>query len=714
MARSLRRGLLLALLSLPLLLALAAEEAQAQTTTLAISAPADASEGGFHARDLEFTVTLSAAVSSTVNFEVCFTGTATIHKPDTSVSSPHYPDIPDGADYQAVSGIGDSSFTVWNSNCVTSSISSSAISAAANATVGIRVQGDFDLEPDETVTATLSFTGDTSHGVTLGTSRVTHTILDDDNFLRISAPADANEGDSGTRDLEFAVSLSGRENSTVFFRVCFTGSATIHKPDTAVGEGMGGPYPAIPAAADYQAISALENPAWFTVWNSNCVSDFIISGFTSPSPASTVGIRLKGDTDVESNETVIATLSITGNTSHGVTLAPGGSRVTHTILNDDVFSVPDDWALKPADVEGGDSFRLLFVTSSGRNAYSNNIADYNTFVQTSAKAGHSAITDDMGDLFKVVGSTFSIDARQNTATTGTGVPIYWLNGAKVADNYADLYDGSWDSREFRNGDGSRESQNSFRIWTGSHANGTRHNWHFGYSGIVRGGQSDGSLLTANGFTPDNEYRLYALSPVFEVPISTPTESVANVQVAAVDATSASVSWDAVEHATSFEVSWSAESSDSLNAIAGTLPSVTGTSATIQHDASEPMTLTVTVTPEHVDNNGDTKQSSNLAGTATLNVGPAEQDPQVATGPATVTPPPDCVSESLLRKVRNYYDMNKRRAPGYGQNWKRVLLAFGDRSDTNLTPFTAAEARDSESRWPGWKPVREALECIEAG
>ena len=194
----------------------------------------------------------------------------------------------------------------------------------------------------------------------------------------------------------------------------------------------------------------------------------------------------------------------------------------------------------------------------------------------------------------------------------------------------------------------------------------------------------------------------------------PTESVANVQVTAVDDASASVTWDAVEHATSYDVSWSAESSDSLSAIAGTVPSVTGTSATIRHDASEPMTLTVTVTPEYVDKNGDTQQSSNLAGTATLDIGPVGQDAQAESVQAIVTPPPDCVSDTLLNKVRHYYDINKHRAPGHGQNWRRVLLAFGDLSDANLTPFTAAEAKVRESRWFGWKPVRVALDCIEAG
>ena len=104
----------------------------------------------------------------------------------------------------------------------------------------------------------------------------------------------------------------------------------------------------------------------------------------------------------------------------------------------------------------------------------------------------------------------------------------------------------------------------------------------------------------------------------------PTEKISNLQVTEVDATSVSVTWDAVAHATSYEVSWSAESSDALNASAGALPGVTGTSATIQHDASVPMTLTVTVTPEYIDENGVTQQLDALAGTATLAVGPSGQ------------------------------------------------------------------------------------------
>ena len=73
---------------------------------------------------------------------------------------------------------------------------------------------------------------------------------------------------------------------------------------------------------------------------------------------------------------------------------------------------------------------------------------------------------------------------------------------------------------------------------------------------------------------------------------------------------------------------------------------------------------------------------------------------------------DCVSDDLLAKVRHYYDVNQNKAPGYGKNWKRVLIAFGDVTDAQLTAFTATEAQERESKWSGWKPVREALECLE--
>ena len=65
-----------------------------------------------------------------------------------------------------------------------------------------------------------------------------------------------------------------------------------------------------------------------------------------------------------------------------------------------------------------------------------------------------------------------MDARDNTCTTGGGTAIYWLNGSKVADNNADLYDGSWDDVGGRTLESGADSSGLIRIWTGSKADGT--------------------------------------------------------------------------------------------------------------------------------------------------------------------------------------------------------------------------------------------------
>ena len=122
-------------------------------------------------------------------------------------------------------------------------------------------------------------------------------------------------------------------------------------------------------------------------------------------------------------------------------------------------------------------------------------------------------------------------------------------------------------------------------------------------------------LTANLTCPAALQGEGASAPAVYVPDT----AVANVQITAVNDASASVTWDAVPHATSYEVSW--DGSGSGTAVTGFLPGVTGTTATIQHNAQEAMTLTVTVTPEYVDGNGQVMSLPSLAGTATLEVGP---------------------------------------------------------------------------------------------
>ena len=198
--------------------------------------------------------------------------------------------------------------------------------------------------------------------------------------------------------------------------------------------------------------------------------------------------------------------------------------------------VPADWALKPSGVKGGEQFRLLFITSTTRTGQSTDIADYNTFVQGRAAAGHQAIRSHSSG-FRVVGCTEAVDARDNTSTTYTsadkGVPIYWLDGNKVAGEYQDFYDGSWDDEaNAKNESGLNRNTAEVSNWPMTGCN------HDGTEGIftgagattsealgrdfVRTGQLDSSSsghgpLNNGATTGSNSRRpFYGLSQVFQV------------------------------------------------------------------------------------------------------------------------------------------------------------------------------------------------------
>ena len=195
-------------------------------------------------------------------------------------------------------------------------------------------------------------------------------------------------------------------------------------------------------------------------------------------------------------------------------------------------TVPEGWPLIPAGSDGeplfstGEQFRLLFVTSSGMKANTAAIAPFNRFVRTNAarNAALAGFSGKFSALISVKSSTRqnSVDARDNTATTGTGVPIYWLNGAQAADNYADFYDGSWDSHAARNVAGNTYSP--YLIWTGSKADGTKKDHgSVGTVHVTTGNPSAGKEIDSGVRAPSNgSLPLYALSPVITV-VAAPTQ-----------------------------------------------------------------------------------------------------------------------------------------------------------------------------------------------
>ena len=197
--------------------------------------------------------------------------------------------------------------------------------------------------------------------------------------------------------------------------------------------------------------------------------------------------------------------------------------------------VPADWGLKPTDVAAGSQFRLIFLSSTKRNGSPTTISNYNIFVQGRAAADHTDIrTHSAG--FKAVVCTAAADARDNTRTTGTGVPIYWLNGTKVADNYGDFYDGSWDDeandKNESGTNGPDTSQNANYPLTGCEDNGTgslnstNHSLALGTTlptvGRPNSSTSGHGPLSSNGsVTPAITRPMYGLSAVFQVATPAP-------------------------------------------------------------------------------------------------------------------------------------------------------------------------------------------------
>ena len=136
----------------------------------------------------------------------------------------------------------------------------------------------------------------------------------------------------------------------------------------------------------------------------------------------------------------------------------------------------------PDDLGPGDSFRLLFITEDTTDATDTGIHEYHDFAADDVNEiinpgrlvsawGHITL----GQTALV--STPGADARQHTDTTWTqtdrGVPIYWLNGARVADDYADFYDGVWaDEANPTNDIGEPHSLADPAPWTGTDHDGT--------------------------------------------------------------------------------------------------------------------------------------------------------------------------------------------------------------------------------------------------
>ena len=122
------------------------------------------------------------------------------------------------------------------------------------------------------------------------------------------------------------------------------------------------------------------------------------------------------------------------------------------------------------------------------------------------------------------------DARVVSNTTYTdddkGVPIYWVGGTKVADNYEDFYDGSWDDET-----NVRDQQGDLHpvpdgVWTGSASDGTElmeggvsralGQDPAGYGAPGSTAPGAGPLYSGSTAASTEERSLYVLSPVYRI------------------------------------------------------------------------------------------------------------------------------------------------------------------------------------------------------
>ena len=337
--------------------------------TLSINSPS-VNEGNSGSATLTYTVTLSPASGRavTVSYADAGTGTAT-----------------SGTDYTAITG-GSLTFAA----------------GTTSQTFDVSVTGDTDDEANETVVVTLS----NASGATIATGTGTGTIANDDgSLLSIDSPS-ITEGDSGSKNLTFTVTLSPAKSQQV----------TVAYADAGTGTATSG--------TDYTAITA----GTLT--------------FAANETSKTITVSVTGDGSDEPDETILVTLS----NALGATI--GTATGTGTITDND--GEPTLSIGSPSVAEGNSgsatlTFKVTLSPASGKQV-TVNYADAGTGTATSGTdytaisggtltfaAGTTSQTFDVsvtGDTDDEANETILVSlssptnaAVSSTAGTGTGTII---------------------------------------------------------------------------------------------------------------------------------------------------------------------------------------------------------------------------------------------------------------------------------------------------
>jgi hypothetical protein len=140
-----------------------------------------------------------------------------------------------------------------------------------------------------------------------------------------------------------------------------------------------------------------------------------------------------------------------------------------------------------------------------------------------AEANLEPVLFSLATTWQAIGSTIFAQARVHTGTDPsiTGIPIYLLSDTKLADDYADLWDGSIDAPLSVDQYGLSTGPGSVIVWTGGFADGlwaagNRLSETFPLYGLA--GSTTSTWMYSSGDAEASSHRLYAISGVLTVPV----------------------------------------------------------------------------------------------------------------------------------------------------------------------------------------------------
>ena len=204
---------------------------------------------------------------------------------------------------------------------------------------------------------------------------------------------------------------------------------------------------------------------------------------------------------------------------------PGRAAILRTL--------PYDFGRAPPGIEAGGKFRWLVVSYETRTAEETNIEVYDDWIHTQLQASPDPLLRENSHYYSALVSTAAVSALDHTETRSTGqsagTPIYWHSSPhKVADDYRDFWDGSWDHRDpgvrtFYDTTNNISSTFNFSdtdyVWTGTASDGS------GLSGYELGRATAAAARPDSGAgyevnsevrATTNQHFIYGLSRVFLV------------------------------------------------------------------------------------------------------------------------------------------------------------------------------------------------------